>query len=131
MGYGAEKDRDAREALPAAPNTNREVRGRGAPGPETEVLIGKVMGPADPPRGGSELVLAQRPPGDRHPAVVYLASLSEGSRRSMRASLENKHRPIPLGRRGRRLEPRLARAPLRAHRLREVEARCRLRPGHR
>jgi integrase len=38
---------------------------------------------------GVELVLARQPPRDRHPVLVYLASLSEGSRRTMRASLEN------------------------------------------
>lgn len=38
---------------------------------------------------GSELVLRRKLPRDRHPALVYLASLSEGSRRTMRTSLEN------------------------------------------
>jgi len=35
------------------------------------------------------LVLAEPLPRDLHPVLVYLASLSEGSRRTMRASLEN------------------------------------------
>ena len=36
----------------------------------------------------AELVLADQLPRDRHPVLVYLASLSRGSRRTMRASLE-------------------------------------------
>ncbi len=36
----------------------------------------------------AELVLADQLPRDRHPVPVYLASLSRGSRRTMRASLE-------------------------------------------
>jgi site-specific recombinase XerD len=41
------------------------------------------------PRSGGGLVLAEPLPRDLHPVLVYLASLSEGSRRTMRASLEN------------------------------------------
>jgi integrase len=58
-----------------------------------EVLEGEVvddgpLGPGDP-RAGAGLVLARKPPRDQHPVLVYLVSLSEGSRRTMRGSLEN------------------------------------------
>jgi integrase len=38
--------------------------------------------------GEASIAPAQPPARDRHPVLVYLASLSEGSRRTMRASLE-------------------------------------------
>src|SRR5215207_745310 len=59
-----------------------------APTAELEVLTAEVVESGDP-RGGGELVLAEPLPRDLHPVLVYLASLSEGSRRTMRASLEN------------------------------------------
>jgi site-specific recombinase XerD len=59
-----------------------------APTSELEVLDGEVVEPHDP-RPGDELILAEPLPRDLHPVLVYLASLSEGSRRTMRASLEN------------------------------------------
>ena len=50
-----------------------------------------VGGPIDDrlSEGTGRLVLSREPPRDRHPALVYLASLSPGSRRTMRGSLEN------------------------------------------
>lgn len=61
-----------------------------------EVVDGEVVEPGDP-RGGSELALAEKLPRDRHPVSVYLASLSEGSRRAIRASLENIARLVSQG----------------------------------
>lgn len=55
-----------------------------------EVSIGEVVADhASGVRGESELMLAEAQPRDRHPALVYLASLAPGSRRTMLASLEN------------------------------------------
>lgn len=59
-----------------------------SPAAEIEIVTAEIVEPDDP-RGGSELVLVEKPPRYRHPTLVYLASLSEGSRRTMRASLEN------------------------------------------
>jgi site-specific recombinase XerD len=59
-----------------------------APTAELEVLAAEVVESRDP-RAGGGLVLAKPMPRDLHPVLVYLASLSEGSRRTMRASLEN------------------------------------------
>lgn len=50
-------------------------------------LIGEIVEYGDD-RAGSELVLAEDLPPDEHPVRVYLASLSEGSRRTMRGALE-------------------------------------------
>lgn len=55
---------------------------------EFEVLTAEAVESGDP-RPGGELVLAEPLPRGLHPVLVYLASLSEGSRRTMRASLEN------------------------------------------
>ncbi len=63
---------------------------------ELEVLTAEVVETRDP-RTGGELVLAEPLPRDLHPVLVYLASLSEGSRRTMRASLENIARFISSG----------------------------------
>ncbi len=49
------------------------------------------------PNPGAELVLARQQPRDGHPVVVYLASLSEGSRRAMRASLQTIARLLSKG----------------------------------
>jgi site-specific recombinase XerD len=67
-----------------------------APTAEPEVLAAEVVESRDA-RGGGELVLAEPLPRDLHPVLVYLASLSEGSRRTMRASLENIARFISSG----------------------------------
>jgi hypothetical protein len=66
------------------------------PTAELEVLAAEVVETRDP-RAGGELVLAEPLPRDLHPVLVYLASLSEGSRRTMRASLENMARFISGG----------------------------------
>jgi site-specific recombinase XerD len=63
---------------------------------ELEIVTGEVVESGDP-RTGGELVLAEPLSRDRHPVLVYLASLSEGSRRTMRASLENIARFISGG----------------------------------
>jgi len=76
----------------------------GEPNGELEVLTGEVVEAGDP-RGGGEaggeaggdLVLSEPLPRDLHPVLVYLASLSEGSRRTMRASLENMARFVSGG----------------------------------
>ena len=67
-----------------------------APTAELDVLTGEDVESRDP-RAGGELVLAEPLPRDLHPVLVYLASLSEGSRRTMRASLENIARFISGG----------------------------------
>jgi len=56
----------------------------------------EVVDPRDP-RAGEGLVLDEPLPSDLHPVLVYLASLSEGSRRTMRTSLENIARFISSG----------------------------------
>ncbi|MDP9486909.1 MAG: site-specific integrase [Actinomycetota bacterium] len=97
MAPDGDANRDRHGRLPAtAPYIDGETSGRGAPGAETEVLIGEVLD-SEYPDFGAELVLARRPPRDGHPVVVYLASLSEGSRRAMRASLENIARLLSNG----------------------------------
>jgi hypothetical protein len=64
-----------------------------APTAGLEVLSAEVVESGDPRAGGGEvggaLVLAEPMPRDLHPVLVYLASPSEESRRTMRASLEN------------------------------------------
>ena len=101
MGQAGDAKRDGREGLPSAsPYIRGEVNARGALGAGTEVLIGEVVDLGYPARGAGELVLARQPPRGRHPVVVYLASLSEGSRRSMRASLENIARFLSNGEAG-------------------------------
>lgn len=67
---------------------HKEIESSGASAAEIEIVTAEILEPDDS-RGGTELVLAKELPRDRHPALVYLASLSEGSRRTMRASLEN------------------------------------------
>ena len=54
----------------------------------TTAAVGQVV-EDDVFDGTSDLLLGNEQPRDRHPALVYLASLSPGSRRTMRASLEN------------------------------------------
>jgi integrase len=66
------------------------------PAAKLEVLDGEIVESRDP-RAGGQLVLAEPLPRDLHPVLVYLASLSEGSRRTMRASLENIARFISGG----------------------------------
>ncbi len=66
-----------------------EARDRPPETGEIEVLDPPDRSPAAVPQGAS-LALTKKdlPPADRHPALVYLASLSPGSRRTMHASLE-------------------------------------------
>ena len=54
----------------------------------SDAIVGELVEDEESYRVG-ELMLKEQPPRDRHPALVYLASLSPGSRRTMRASLEN------------------------------------------
>ena len=77
----------AHEAVPIYIGGDGAASG-GAATAELEVLTAEVVDSGDP-RAGGELVLAEPLPRDLHPVLVYLASLSEGSRRTMRASLEN------------------------------------------
>lgn len=63
---------------------------------ELEILTAEVVDAGDP-RSGGELVLTAPLPRDLHPVLVYLVSLSEGSRRTMHASLENIARFISAG----------------------------------
>ena len=48
--------------------------------------------------GSSKLAWVEIPPPERHPALVYLASLAPGSRRTMRAALETVARLVSGGR---------------------------------
>lgn len=56
---------------------------------ELEVIVGEVVEPEEM-GAPTELVLSESEwiPRERHPALIYLASLSPGSRRTMRFSLE-------------------------------------------
>ena len=92
MRSGGEADLDGMRALPASASyIDKGIREEGVESTESaelEVLEGEVVGP-EGSRAGTGLVLMRQPPRDEHPIVVYLASLSEGSRRAMWASLEN------------------------------------------
>ena len=92
MGSGRHADMEGKRVLPASASyidTGVGEKGvESTTSAELEVLGGEVVG-LKGVRTGSGLVLMRQPPRDEHPVVVYLASLSEGSRRAMRASLEN------------------------------------------
>jgi len=64
------------------------VRAAKAPPAELEVLPGETVD-RDVAHTGTELMLAERLLRDRHPVLVYPGSVSEGSRRTMRASLDS------------------------------------------
>lgn len=85
---------------------SREAGSKQTSTAELEVAVDETAGaeiiePGDPrgtkPLAGSELALTEKLPRDRHPVSVYLASLSEGSRRTIRASLENIARLVSQG----------------------------------
>jgi site-specific recombinase XerD len=63
-------------------------RNAAADGMQPEHVVAAQIAKLEDNSQSTELMLADQLPRDRHPVLVYLASLSRGSRRTMRASLE-------------------------------------------